>query len=132
MTDPNLVPEFIEKTGVDALAISIGTVHGYFTGKSEINFKLLQKINDCAKVPLVLHGGTGLKDEEFLRAISLGIRKINYGTDIFGTSTIAARKILKENPDLLMFQDVCLEVRNAVRNRVAYLIQLWGSTGKAW
>lgn len=134
LTDPDLVPEFIDETGVDALAISIGTVHGYYVGKSEIDFDLLSTINDRVNshTPLVLHGGTGLKDEDFLRAISLGIRKINYGTDIFGTSTLAARKTLIGDPDLIMYQDVCMEIRKAVRERVAYYLRLWGSSGKSW
>lgn len=132
MTDPSLVPEFVEKTGIDALAVSIGTVHGYYIGKSEIDYSLLAKINDRSTVPLVLHGGTGLKDEEFLRAISLGIRKINYGTDIFGTSTKTARKMLLDDPELIMYQDVCMEIRKAVRDRVASYLRLWGSGGKSW
>lgn len=132
MTDPSLVAEFVEKTGIDALAVSIGTVHGYYIGESEIDFSLLSKINDRANIPLVLHGGTGLKDQEFLHAISLGIRKINYGTDIFGTSTKTARKILLDDPDLIMFQDVCIEIRKAVCDRVASYLRLWGSSGKSW
>lgn len=134
LTDPDLVSEFLEKTGVDALAVSIGTVHGYYIGKSEIDFDLLSTINDRvdSQTPLVLHGGTGLKDEEFLRAISLGIRKINYGTDIFGTSTIAARKMLVDDPDLIMYQDVCMGIRKAVSDRVAYYLRLWRSSGKSW
>ena len=132
MTDPHLVPEFIKKTDIDALAISIGTVHGYYVGKSEIDFELLGMIKDCTETPLVLHGGTGLKDEEFLKAISLGIRKINYGTGIFATSADTARKILNNDPQLIIYQDVCMEIRKAVCNRVASYMRLWSSSGKSW
>ena len=132
MTDPELVSDFISRTGVDALAVSIGTVHGYFTGKSEIDFELLQMIHERTSIPLVLHGGTGLKDEEFLKAIANGVRKINYGTDIFGVSAKKARKMFVDDPDLLNFQDVCLGVREAVADRAAYYLRLWGSSGKSW
>jgi len=132
MTYPRLVPEFIKKTDIDALAISIGTVHGYYVGKSEIDFELLGMIKDCTETPLVLHGGTGLKDEEFLKAISLGIRKINYGTGIFATSADTARKILNNDPQLIIYQDVCMKIRKAVCNRVASYMRLWSSSGKSW
>lgn len=132
MTDPEKVQEFVRITGVDALAVSIGTVHGYYVGESEIDFDLLGMIKDSIETPLVLHGGTGLKDEDFLRAISLGICKINYGTDIFGTSAATARKMLIDNPELIMYQDVCMEIRKAVCNRAAYYMRLWGSSGKSW
>jgi fructose-bisphosphate aldolase class II len=132
MTDPDLVQDFTSQTGIDALAVSIGTVHGYFTGKADIDFDLLEIINNRVETPLVLHGGTGLKDEEFLKAISLGVRKINYGTDIFGTATAAARKKLEAEPDLVYFQDVCVDARKAVCNRAASYMKLWGSSGKSW
>lgn len=132
MTDPDLVKDFIVKSKADALAVSIGTVHGYFIGESDIDFELLEIIHERVDTPLVLHGGTGLKDEEFLRAISLGIRKINYGTDIFGISTLAARKVLADDPGLVMYQDVCMEIRKSVCDRVAYYMRLWGSSGKSW
>jgi fructose-bisphosphate aldolase class II len=132
LTDPALVPEFVEKTGVDALAISFGTAHGYYVQRPKLDFHLLEIIDKSVDTPLVLHGGTGLSNDDFLESIRLGVRKINYGTDIFGTSVAAARKKLAAEPDLLMYHEVCQEIRNAVCARTAQFMRLWGSSGKSW
>jgi fructose-bisphosphate aldolase, class II len=132
LTDPSLVPEFVHKTEIDALAISYGSAHGYYVKKPCLDFALLEEINNKVKTPLVLHGGTGLSDQDFLTSIRLGIRKINYGTDIFGTTSGIVRKIMIAQPDLIMYHDVCQEIRKAVCERVTYYMQLWGSSGKSW
>ena len=71
---------FAEKADIDALAVAIGNAHGHYKGKPELNFERLAELQKAVNVPLVLHGGSGISDEEFRRAISLGIRKINIAT----------------------------------------------------
>lgn len=132
MTDPSLVPGFIEQTSIDALAVAFGTAHGYYKGQPNLNYDLLHQIRQRAVIPLVLHGGSGLSDEAFRRSIRTGIRKINYGTDLFATSTQAARHKLCQEPDLIHYAGVCLEVRKAVKERVSGYLKLWGSAGKSW
>lgn len=81
-TDPSLVREFVEKTGIDALAVSIGTAHGYYKAAPEIRFDLLEEIRKQTDVALVLHGGTGVPEEDFKKCVTMGMSKINVGTGL--------------------------------------------------
>ncbi len=82
---------FVSESGVDSLAVGIGTAHGFYEGKPEIHFDRLQEINAAVKVPLVLHGGTGIPEEDVRRAIRGGINKVNVGTIIHCTYMNAVR-----------------------------------------
>lgn len=73
---------FVEETGVDALAISVGTAHGHYKQTPVLAFDRIREIKDAAKVPLVLHGGSGIPDVQIRASIEAGIRKINFGTDV--------------------------------------------------
>jgi ketose-bisphosphate aldolase len=81
-TDPEKAREFVELTGIDALAISIGNVHGAYQGKPKIDFERLDKINHLVSIPLVLHGSSGIGEENLVKAINLGIRKINLYSEV--------------------------------------------------
>lgn len=80
-TDPDLVAEFVEKTGCDTLAVAVGNVHG-FDVEPEIDIPLLEKISKISKVPLVLHGGSGIPKEVIWECKKYGLIKINYGSDL--------------------------------------------------
>lgn len=82
MTDPKLASAFVKSTGVDCLAVSIGNAHGHYKYEPKLDFERLEEIKEQAKVPLVLHGGTGIPDKDIKKAIGLGIRKINFFTEI--------------------------------------------------
>ena len=82
-TDPAMAKTFCEQTGIDALAVAIGNAHGNYPVSPELRFDVLEEIYHTVDIPLVLHGGTGISDEQFRRAISLGIRKINIATASF-------------------------------------------------
>lgn len=73
---------FVEETHVDMLAVSVGTVHGLYTGKAQIQHQRLQEINAATGTPLVLHGGTGVSDEDMRKAVTEGINKVNVGTEM--------------------------------------------------
>ena len=75
----------VKETGVDSLAVGIGTAHGFYEGKPEINFKRLAEVNAAVNIPLVLHGGTGIPEEDIRKAIKNGINKVNVGTIIHCT-----------------------------------------------
>lgn len=81
-TDPNEAAYFVEQTGIDALAVGIGTHHGQYKAKTEISLEVLKQIHDKVKVPLVLHGGTGVKEENLRPCIKLGMHKLNFGTEL--------------------------------------------------
>lgn len=93
-TDPQKAKEFVERTGVDALAVAIGNAHGNYPVLPELRFDILQQIRQTVSCPLVLHGGTGMSDFQFRKAISLGIRKINIATASFDALANAAQKYL--------------------------------------
>ncbi|HCV66290.1 MAG TPA: ketose-bisphosphate aldolase [Serratia sp.] len=73
---------FVDETGVDMLAVSVGTVHGMYTGKAHIQHQRLAEITEATQTPLVLHGGTGVSDEDMRRAVAGGIEKVNVGTEM--------------------------------------------------
>ena len=81
-TDPADAVEFVKQTGIDALAVAIGTNHGQYKSKTNINFERLKEIKDVVDIPLVIHGGTGVKEEDVKKVIDLGIRKFNVGTEL--------------------------------------------------
>ena len=100
-TDPNVAQDFCEKTGIDALAVAIGNAHGNYPVLPELRFDVLEEIDNKTDIPLVLHGGTGITDEMFRRAISLGVRKINIATASFDNLARFAKAYTDstDNPD---------------------------------
>ena len=100
-TNPDAAKEFVGKTGVDALAVSIGTVHGLYKGTPNIRTDILQAINEKLCMPLVLHGGSGTPEAKVKECISNGIAKINVNTEISDYTVQHTRALLeKENPHL--------------------------------
>ena len=90
VTDPELVEEFTTKTGVDILAVSVGTTHGRAAGESHLDYERLQKICNNTDVFISLHGGSGVADDSYRRAISIGVEKISIFTRV---STAAVDEI---------------------------------------
>ena len=79
-TDPDQALDFVASTGLDILACSFGTVHGLYRGEPQLSFEVLDQIRNRVEIPLVMHGGSGVSDEDYHKAIDAGIRKINYYT----------------------------------------------------
>ena len=82
LTDPQEARKFIELTGVDCLAVAIGTAHGTYVGTPKLDFDLLKKIDEACKTPLVLHGGSGSGDDNLHKACTMGVAKVNIVTDV--------------------------------------------------
>lgn len=93
-TDPNDAKIFCEKTDVDALAVAIGNAHGNYPVAPTLAFDVLESIHNTVNMPLVLHGGSGITDADFKKAISLGIRKVNIATASFNSLTKRAEEYL--------------------------------------
>lgn len=91
-TRPQDAIEFVKQTNVDALAIAIGTNHGQYQSKTEVNIPLLKEIHAVVEVPLVIHGGTGVKEEDYPELINNGIRKFNVGTELLVNWTKQAKE----------------------------------------
>ena len=130
-TDPMQAKTFVERTGVDALAISIGTSHGNYPDGMvpEFDFERLREIKRLTNAPLVLHGGSGSGKENILNSVKNGINKINVGCDFMNANRDAAAKILKNNPDINYF-DLFSGIVKDSRELVRYYIGLSGSEGK--
>ena len=82
MTDPDEASRFVEATGVESLAIAIGNAHGVYSGEPHLDFGRLAALRDAVTVPLVLHGASGISDDDLRRCVELGVRKINVNTEI--------------------------------------------------
>ena len=100
-TDPLEAKEFVERTGVDSLAIAIGTALGMYKGEPKLDLERLSEIRKVVSVPLVLHGGSGIPDWKVQEAIKRGICKVNYATELRIAYTHGVNTYLKENPDTI-------------------------------
>lgn len=127
-TTPQQAEDYVQSTGVDALAIAIGTAHGVYKTKPQLNLTRLDEIRSRVDVPLVLHGGSGLSDDDFKNTVKYGIAKINIFTDL----CLAGDRAMKEGIEAGMGY---LETRNlkvrTIKNAVKAKIQLFGSANKA-
>lgn len=123
--------ELVEKSGVDTLAVGIGTAHGFYEGKPEINFKRLQEINEAVDVPLVLHGGSGIPKEDIKEAIKFGINKINVGTIIHCTLMNSFLSELKAHGENQYTLDVAKPAMDEVKEVVRRWIRTCMSDNKA-
>jgi len=124
-TEPAAAKEFVEATQVDALAVSVGTVHGLYKQEPNLRFDILDSINKELAVPLVLHGGSGLAREDILHCISLGIAKINVNTEISVYAVEQTTKLLaEEQPHLSELSLNQLEyVKDIVKKYISYFSQ---------
>ncbi len=95
-TDPEEAARFVEETGIDALAVAIGTAHGFYKSEPRLNLERLSKIAEMVSIPLVLHGGSGTPDDQLLAAIDLGIAKVNICTEFLAAFGGAYRSVQDE------------------------------------
>ena len=120
--------QYIADTGVDALAIAIGTAHGAYKKKPRLDFERLREIREATDTPLVLHGGSGLSDQDFVTAVKNGIAKVNIFTDLCLAGERAVREALKgETGYLEMRNKKVLEIKEEIKKK----IRLFGSEGRA-
>ena len=130
-TDPDKAAEFVEHTGVDALAVAIGNAHGFYQGEPKLDFQRLQAIAGKVSVPLVLHGGSGIPPEDFRKAISLGISKVNIYTEMSAAAAAFVQKTTRDSSGPLDYPALLLQARQAVKRVVQEKIHIFGSAGKA-
>ncbi len=120
---------YVERTGVDCLAVSIGTVHGRLRGRAKLDFERLKRINDALGLPLVLHGGSGLTEEQYHKLILHGIAKINCYT---GLSDVAAKFIRASAQNQGGgYLETMQGIRQVLQEQVERCMRLWGSAGRA-
>jgi fructose-bisphosphate aldolase class II len=154
LTDPRDAKEFVEKTGCDTLAIAIGTSHGAykFAGESKLDIKRLGEIKNVIKIPLVLHGASGIpdaivkkarffgallgpahgvSDSDIKAAVANGISKINIDSDLRLTFDASVREVLKTKPEEFDPRKILGPARDQMTEIIRYKMKLFGSSGKA-
>ncbi len=128
-TDPLLAKDYVEKTGVDALAIAVGNAHGAYKLPPKLDFARIETIRRTIDVPLVLHGGSGLTDNDFKKAIEKGISKVNIFTDINIAAVKAEfRQFSSMDKGIIDLIPAAVE---AIKQEVMKKLELFGSVGKA-
>ncbi len=130
-TKPEEVALFVERTGVDALAIAVGNAHGIYKRTPKLDFGLIERIRTETKVHLVLHGASGIPPHDVQRAIALGIRKINYFTEIACATHGLLRDKLAANPAPVPFYTFLPDIRKVIQKTVETCIRIVGSAGRA-
>ena len=130
-TDPEEAAIFVKETGVDALAVAIGTAHGQYKGKPELDFARLSKIRSLVNIPIVLHGSSGVADVDVRQAIALGVCKVNIDTNIREAFVAAARQVLADNPQEIDPRKMLGPARDAAVELIREKIRVFGSSHKA-
>lgn len=129
MTDPASVEEFVKRTGIDALAIAIGNAHGFYKGTPKLDFDRIVACRSLVDCGLVLHGGTGIPEPDFIKAVKCGMNKINVGTELKYACSQTARACMAAKPDEIDIRKLVGDNRKACREIVLNKIDLFGSAG---
>lgn len=132
-TDPQEAKKFIDESGIDMLAIAYGTVHGVYTQKPHLSFERLQEISDLVNFPLVVHGASGLKDEEYRKSVEGGICKINYYSEMVHRVALGVQKKLEEGDanKQMFISDASIWETEMVEKEIRERLRVFGSAGKA-
>ncbi|GAB3620456.1 class II fructose-bisphosphate aldolase [Glutamicibacter endophyticus] len=127
-TDPEQALEFVARTGVDALAVAVGSSHAMLERRAELDTELISRLAQSLDVPLVLHGSSGVSDENLRAGIAAGMRKINVSTHLNGFFTRAVRDWLAAHPEAVDSRNYVAAGRTAMAAETARLLQLFAPT----
>ena len=128
-TDPDMAADFAVRTGIDALAVAVGNAHGDYKFPPRLDFERIRRIAELTQLPLVLHGGSGLADSDFRRAVSEGICKVNIFTDLNRAGRLGIEEGLRAGAGTIMSL-IPYEIA-AMKTAAADKMRLFGSDGKA-
>lgn len=120
-TDPDLAKSFVEETGIDALACAFGTAHGIYITKPKLDFDRIVEIKSKINVPIVMHGGSGVSEEDYRKVIECGVRKINYYTYMAKSGGEA----VKNSEENMYFHDIALAAERGMCNNVKKAIKVF-------
>ena len=130
MTDPASAAEFVRRTGIDSLAVAIGTAHGMYKAEPKLDFERLAKIRSSTDIPLVLHGASGVPDEMVRRCIDLGVCKVNVATELKIAFSNAIKQHFEENSDANDPRKYLTPGKAAMKQVVIDKIHMCGSEGQ--
>lgn len=128
-TDPLIAKDFVEKTETDALAASFGTVHGIYMSEPKLDFDRLQAISDNIQRPVVMHGGSGLSTDDYLKAINNGVRKINYYSYAAKAGAQAVKEYINAHENLF-YHDLTTAAKEAIKEDVKRAMEIFLNTKK--
>lgn len=131
LADPDECARFVELTGVDTLAPAVGTAHGIYKGEPKIDFARIEAIADKVQVPLVLHGGSGIPEDQVRRCLSLGMAKVNVATELKNAYTRSLQQYFQEHPDDLDPRSYMKYAKQTVKQIAMEKMKLCCCTGKA-
>lgn len=126
LTDIYEAVEFVQATGVNSLAASIGTAHGFYTEAPKIDFRRIEEIHRKTGLPLVMHGGSGVSDEDYHKAINLGIRKVNYYSYMAKAGVEGVKALLAEK-NVKYFHELAIVAKDAMAEDVAKALRLFAN-----
>lgn len=126
LTDIYEAVEFVQATGVNSLAASIGTAHGFYTEAPKIDFRRIEEIHRKTGLPLVMHGGSGVSDEDYHKAINLGIRKVNYYSYMAKAGVEGVKALLAEK-NVKYFHELAIAAKDAMAGDVAKALWLFAN-----
>lgn len=126
-TDPEQAERFVEATGVDALACSFGTVHGLYITEPKLDFDRISQIRNRIGLPIVMHGGSGVSDQDFRRCIENGVRKINYYTYLAKAGGMHVKEKAIEAEGYVYYHDVTLWGIEAMKKDVLHTIKVFSN-----
>lgn len=130
-TEPSEAAEFVERTNVDSLAIGVGTSHGVYKGVPKVNVNRVAEIREVVDIPLVLHGTSGVPDEQVIACIKNGICKVNYATDLRIAFTKGVKAYMEKDPEAFDPKKYCALGMDEVKKYVMQKMEVVGSVGKA-
>ena len=130
-TDPMEAKEFVERTGVTSLAVAIGTAHGFYKGTPVLDKERVSEIRKVVSIPLVLHGASGLSDDEVRDCVRRVICKVNFATELRAAYTAAGKKLIEEKPDTFDPKKLGVVGMEAVKQLVMERMKVCGCDGKA-
>lgn len=130
-TDPAEAKRFVDETGVDFLAIAVGTAHGVYQGEPKLDYDRIKTIRETVDVPLVLHGSSGVPEQAIRKAVPLGISKINIDTDLRIKFSEGVKNLLKENPDEIDPRKILKPAKAGMKEKIIEKMNIFGSAGKA-
>ena len=125
-TKPELVPDFLARTGVDALAIAFGTAHGIYKKTPVLNLDIIDEVRKATEIPLVMHGGSGISHEVYRDVIRHGINKINYYTYMSYAGYAAAKELTQANPTGF-FHDMALTAQKAMEENALTTLKVFSN-----
>lgn len=131
LTDPQQAKQYVEETGIDCLAVAIGTAHGMYKGTPFLDFDRLAKIRSIVSVPLVLHGGSFSGDENLSKAVRTGICKINIAADIFAHGMKELKKYIDEDPNGKL-EKAMAAAAAGYKSQLKHYMGLFYCANKAW